>query len=238
MRFPLIASVPLILLVSVVTYLISSHDTPSPSLAPQPRDLADEAMQLLYAKRDEKFIVRIKTTTFSKQDLQRILWAACRIGDLEAVHVLLKKGTPPDSDSLSASVAPSHPSIVKTLLAAGAKPAVSSGDSSSTLAYAVGGGSLDIIKMLIKHGAAVDEPSVWPRRWKDERGRGHAVREIWTPLQIAAFQGDLQIVRLLISYGADPLRRSPRKQNALDLARIAKAKQVEQYLQKTMKERA
>ncbi len=122
-------------------------------------------------------------------------------GDLDAIRALL--GDPAGFPNVSAGVAfgscltyaiyHGPASLVSMMLELGADPNVDDGDGFSPLIAALTGGSAqadvaEVVEALIAHGADVDRRGV----------NGYA------PLHIAAERGDLAMVDLLISHGADP----------------------------------
>jgi ankyrin repeat protein len=126
---------------------------------------------------------------------------AFRDGDLDAIRVLL--GDPGGFPNVSAGVtfgscltyaiAHGPASLVSMMLELGADPNVDDGDGFPPLIAALTGASaqadvVELVEDLIAHGADVDQRGV----------NGYA------PLHIAAEQGDLAMVDLLVSHGADP----------------------------------
>lgn len=126
---------------------------------------------------------------------------AFRVGDLDAIRGLL--GDPEGFPNVSAGVAfgpcltyaihHGPAALVTTMLKLGSDPNVDDGDGFSPLIAALTGGSAqadvaELVEALIAHGADVDQRGV----------NGYA------PLHIAAAQGDLAMVDLLMSHGADP----------------------------------
>ena len=126
---------------------------------------------------------------------------AFRDGDLDAIRALL--GDPERFPDVSAGVAfgscltyaiyHGPASLVTTMLELGADPNEDDGDGFPPLIAALTGGPAqaevaDLVEALLAHGANVDQRGV----------NGYA------PLHIAAEQGDLAMVDLLLSHGADP----------------------------------
>ncbi len=126
---------------------------------------------------------------------------AFRDGDLDAIRALLggPEGFPDVSagdafgSCLAYAVYHGPASLVSTMLELGADPNVDDGDGYPPLIAALTGGSAqadvrDLVELLLAHGADVDRRGV----------NGYA------PLHVAAEQGDLAMVDLLMSHGADP----------------------------------
>ena len=126
---------------------------------------------------------------------------AFRDGDLDAISALL--GDPEGFPNVSAGMAfgsclayaiyRGPASLVSTMLELGADPNVDDGDGYPPLIAALTGGSAqadvrELVDLLLGHGADVDRRGV----------NGYA------PLHVAAEQGDLVMVDLLVSHGADP----------------------------------
>jgi ankyrin repeat protein len=67
---------------------------------------------------------------------------------------------------------------------------------------AVGGRSVDVVKLIVEAGAPIDG--------KQDKG--------FTPLQAAAHQGNLAVTRLLLAHGADPKLQNDEGKSAIGLA--------------------
>ncbi len=126
---------------------------------------------------------------------------AFRAGDLDAIRALLGEleGFPNVragdgfGSGLVYAVYHGPASLVSAMLELGADPNVDDGDGYPPLIAALTGGSAqvdvrELVELLLAHGADVDRRGV----------NGYA------PLHVAAEQGDLVMVDLLMSHGADP----------------------------------
>lgn len=124
-------------------------------------------------------------------------------GDTEAVKGLLSQGEdvnaisvlPTDKQyrryrctALTAAVERNHVSLIELLLTAGSDPNVSIEHGDTALVLAVQNHSLDIADMLLRNGANVNQMS--PYQTTD-------------PLQRACYDGNSEMVDLLLSHGAD-----------------------------------
>lgn len=98
-----------------------------------------------------------------------------------------------------------HPAAARLLLASGADPSQSArnGTRVAPLHSAVAGGSVEIVRELLAHGADVHA--------RQEGG--------FTPLHSAGGEGRDEMVRLLLSHGADPTAKDDAGKTPADLAR-------------------
>lgn len=98
-----------------------------------------------------------------------------------------------------------HPAAARLLLASGADPSLAArnGTRVAPLHSAVAGGSIEIVRELLAHGADVHA--------RQEGG--------FTPLHSAAGEGRDEMVRLLLSHGAGRAARDDAGRTAADLAR-------------------
>jgi ankyrin repeat protein len=149
-------------------------------------------------------------------------------GDAEAVAALLEKGAHPNDHPVGA-VTP--------------------------LMFAVDGGSLPVGRLLLQHGADANayegQTTEGSALLRAVRGRGRKTPNIGivealldsgaevnvrdryyghTPLMTAAGFGNLPLVRLLVSRGADPTLRAKNGMTALDRARLSKCCEVADFL--------
>jgi hypothetical protein len=117
-----------------------------------------------------------------------------------------------------------HPSIVRFALSHGTDANMRTQDArcafSTVLFDAAAGKEQDSVRALIEHGADVNavvtapapcQPPPYAAHQRDYRG--------WTPLMMAAAQGRIATVKLLVAHGARPFYRTPNGQSALSLAR-------------------
>lgn len=159
------------------------------------------------------------------------LISAVKAGDLETVAHLLDGGAQPDmilddtwETPLLVAASNGFLEIVKLLLARGANPNMSDKYGWSPLSCVQVKGFLDIVKVLEEHGAtyAADEG---PRLLNNaaEHGNLEGVKYLieekgvpldqqtgysgWTPLHSAACGGHIEVVRYLLSRGADPYKK-------------------------------
>lgn len=146
-----------------------------------------------------------------------LLIIAARNGNLELLDFLLrnranilKKNKYGDS-ALMAAAFRGHAAVVERLLDA---KAATAGDGWTALHYAAYAGYEEIIRLLVKHGAALD--AVAPN------GQ--------TALMLAASNGKLDAVKLLIDADADMDLKDPKGASALTLARAADHSAIVEYL--------
>jgi ankyrin repeat protein len=107
--------------------------------------------------------------------------------------------------------------MVALLLARGARIEVWGEDGEGPLHEAALGGSVEVITLLLDHGAAIDAP---------DRESGA------TPLMIAASLGRTNAVAVLLRRGANPVLRDHAGHTALDRALKAENSEVVKLLQK------
>lgn len=139
-----------------------------------------------------------------------VLLVAAHHGALEAVEVLVRHGVPVDSRNkigdtpLIRAVAKGHLRVVEWLLDAGAKVDALGRYSGTALRTAIGLRRAVIVKLLLERGA--DPGFVGPDEWPWEGG---------TPLMVAAKEGDLGIVELILQHGVDLAVRDKEDRTAL-----------------------
>ena len=151
-------------------------------------------------------------TDYAKESLAEApLYVAVVRGDINEVDRLLKDGVSPNQTAmlgrtaLIAAVGGDHPLIAKRLLDAGADPEQRNNYGWAPLHHAISPSSanLDMIEILVRHGANVDVTD----------------RHLRTPLHRAAQFGHVEAVRLLLRLGADPGARDENGWTPLDRAR-------------------
>jgi ankyrin repeat protein len=142
------------------------------------------------------------------------IFEACAAGDLERVRELVSaqpeliEAVSDDGFTpLALAARFGRREVVAFLLDQGASPQSETHDPLhlSPLHTAVAAGEIEIARLLLEHGAAVNE----------------AQAEGLTPLHVAAQNGDLAMVELLLAYGADPLARDSEGQTPIELAKAA-----------------
>lgn len=130
------------------------------------------------------------------------LLTALIMGRMEIFELLLDAGANPNAfderqvGPLQLAIMAGHDTdVVARLLEAGADPDTGNeGDESSMLsplASAAATGNLELVELLLAHGASIDGPAV----------SGH---QGITPLYTAAMSGSVEVVDLLLDRGADP----------------------------------
>jgi len=153
------------------------------------------------------------------------IFDAAAIGRLDRVREILE-----ESPELIEAIAPDgfqplglacffgQEEVVAYLLEAGAKLDSASHNPMKVMPLhsAVAAGSLEITRLLLKHGAPVNEPQA----------------DNFTPLHAAAQNGDIEIVRLLLEAGADPYLRDADGKTAIDLAREGNFTDIVQLLER------
>jgi len=151
-------------------------------------------------------------TNYVKRTLAEApLYVAVVRGDINEVDRLLKDGVSPNQTAtlgwtaLIAAVVRDHPLIAKRLLDAGADPEQRNNYGWAPLHHAIrpSSANLDMIEILVRHGANVDVTD----------------RHLRTPLHRAAQFGHVEAVRLLLRLGADPGARDENGWTPLDRAR-------------------
>ena len=175
-------------------------------------DMMEKDIELDFSKKPEQTRVVIHAWPYSA------LMTAIRDGNTEEAGKLLAEGYDPDTSyngftALEAAVRekslylPERISIVGMLLDAGADVnyAGETGDGSLALLYAARDGYIDIVRLLLEKGAAVD--AGLSLEWYDGSGKSH--REYYTPLGEAVERGYTDIVTVLLEAGADVYASEP-----------------------------
>jgi hypothetical protein len=145
---------------------------------------------------------------------QTLLHEAAMVGEAELAAVLIRSGADPDAKEAEGHT-PLYRAVTgdvaRLLLAAGATVDVASSPTRGTaLHQAARRGYASVAQALLAHGATIDA-----RDAKEQ-----------TPLRRAVNCRQLQIVRLLVQHGADPLAADRRGVTPLDAARTAPMKQA------------
>ncbi|KAF6793813.1 ankyrin repeat protein [Colletotrichum musicola] len=145
-----------------------------------------------------------------------LLWIASAWCHQSLVNYLLQNDADVDwSDvngvsPLDVAIAQGHRNVARSLLQKGASTG-GEGEMGmqSSLQVAVGKGDVDMVQLLLTHGA---NPNVSPVRMAAERGhldilkilRDHGVDVPWTPLGLATLSGCTVTVKTLLDEGSDP----------------------------------
>ena len=139
------------------------------------------------------------------------LQVSAQCGNSDAVQILLDKGADPDKAELD-EYGPLHMAalmgykdVVKMLLDAGANPNKEAGEGNTALLVAAEKECKEVAKVLLEGGADPNVAQV-------DNGR-------WTALHHAAYEGDIEMVQLLVDYGADPDAEDENGETALHFAR-------------------
>ncbi|MYT96833.1 MULTISPECIES: ankyrin repeat domain-containing protein [unclassified Streptomyces] len=144
----------------------------------------------------------------STEDIRRRLNQAAAGNDIENISALIAVGVSPDSRSpiddrtpLDLAVWNNHPDAVEILLNAGADPEAAIGEYRETTAlrYAAPRRMVAVAEKLLTAGARPD----------GRLDEGQA-----TPLMLAAAQGDLEMMQLLLEHGASSNSSSPKELDA------------------------
>jgi hemoglobin len=145
---------------------------------------------------------------------QSLLHDAALAGEAVLAAVLIRSGADPDAKEAEGHTPlyrASTGDVARVLLAAGATVDVASGPTRGTaLHQASRWGYVSVAQALLDHDATIDA--------RDAKGQ--------TPLRRAVNCRQLQIVRLLVQRGADPLAADRRGVTPLDVARTAEMKKI------------
>lgn len=133
------------------------------------------------------------------------LLTAVKLNDIPAAEALFAKGMDVNTTDRGANtllmlaVRETHTDMVKRLLQRQAKVAAKNGYGESALMLAAAKGNLEIVKLLIGSGAAVNQTG-------------------WNALIYAAWQGKTEVLKYLLEKGADINAVSPNGVSALMMA--------------------
>ncbi|MFH9863568.1 ankyrin repeat domain-containing protein [Streptomyces sp. NPDC017202] len=137
-------------------------------------------------------------STLEVKNVARVLRQAAASGDAQQVAEVLASGVSPDlretdrsRTALDQAVWNNHPDVVRVLLAAGSDPDAKMGEYHETYAlrYAAPRSMHEVAQHLLDAGARPDGP---------------VGTDQTTPLMLAAAQGDVGMVRMLLDRGASP----------------------------------
>jgi ankyrin repeat protein len=163
---------------------------------------------LSYEDDSERQLEEYLATSSSR--VSSCLQLACLHGDINAVQDILSRGEDINAyecwiyekyghparvsiTALHASIQGGHIKIAELLLVNGADPNVNTTNWDTPLVMAVRKKDIGFVRLLLRHGADVDQISVYPYSpWTGV-----------TALQRACCQGDSQIVSVLLDHGAD-----------------------------------
>ncbi len=127
------------------------------------------------------------------------------------------------SKELATAVMKNNVATAETLLAAGANPnapvEIVPGFPTTYLVTAAGNGSLDLVRILLKHKAQVNQPDGFKT----------------TALMAAAGKGNKALVELLLASGADARAKDDDGKDALALAKEGGSKEVITILEQKLK---
>lgn len=142
---------------------------------------------------------------------------ATRVADylITSGKVSLEATNPQSETALMLAAFKNQPAVADRLLERGAEVNRSGW---TALHYAASSGATDIVKALLKRGAAVDAPS--PNNT--------------TPLMMAARSDHAEAARVLVAAGADPTRANQSDLTAADYARRANDEELEGWLRQQM----
>ncbi len=173
-----------------------------------------------------------------------LLWAA-HWDDVEIVNALLRAGADPnaaDDHGVTPLMRASENAgidVARALLEAGANPNLAQGSGLTALMLAAGTGSRDVVRALLAHGADVNAMThgsgVTALMWAVEAPHPNVVHILlesaadvsvsskkgFTPLLLAARNGDVELARLLLAAGADVNQPGSDGTHALPLAIIS-----------------
>ena len=197
----------------------------------------------------------------AKKASTALMFAAER-GFVEIVKTLLAQGANLNHQNkygfaaLHAAASNNHAEVVKLLLEKGAQVDPRDELGQTPLYFAAERGYLEVVRLLVARGADVHQPSKkgWPPLYAATSGNFPEVVKFLiehgakvnvtspqgthSPLLIAAFNNNPEMVRLLLAAGADPAAKlsgshaSHRNQTALDIARKQGNQAIVDLLQK------
>lgn len=147
---------------------------------------------------------------FTARGVKLDLFEACASGDLERVRHFIAEApaqqfSPDGFSALGLAVFFGHAAIARLLVERGADVNAPSRNSIlvAPLHSAVAAGSLELVKLLLEHGADADPVEFLGA----------------TPLHSAAAMGSVDIIEVLLAHGADTAKRTKDGKTAAELAR-------------------
>jgi uncharacterized protein len=135
-------------------------------------------------------------------------------GDLEVVRALLAKGANPNINGMGVT-----PFLVAAGVNAGAVSPPATGLAKDWSAGAPP--NMEIMELLLRHGANVNDQVTGTLTYSMRVTRAPSANEGRTALHIAAMDGKPDLVKYLLSKGANPELRDPGGKRAIDLAGTA-----------------
>ena len=196
------------------------------------------------------FVTLVLSSAGAAAGVYEDLMNALAIDDRATVEALLKKGVDPDTVSpkgdplVLIAVREGKLEVLKTVLAHRPKVNARNALGETALMHAAIRGRMDMVKLLLESGAAVNQPGWTPliyaaagnqpdiARLFIERGANvnAAAENGTTALMMAAREGHLPVVLLLMEKGADINHRSPFGWTALGVAESRNRKDVAEIL--------
>lgn len=165
--------------------------------------------------------------------------AMAKKGDVEIVHMLHQAGSPIDLPDGSSGDTPiiramlsGHIDIAEYLAKAGIDPMKVNRFGVSAFVVASGVGSSAILDAMIKSGAPVNFRQKLPDMMAKE---GREVIDGVTPLMVAAFSGEIDLIESLLKNGADPSLVDQKGRNAYSYAIFGKNPTIEPKMRELSK---
>src|SRR5260370_5496770 len=159
----------------------------------------------------------------SKQGRTPLVIAAAHDGNIEVIRLLIKKGADLKapgpggaSAALIAAADANDTAVVRLLLEQAADAKAKTPTGSTALIAAAGHGNLEVVKLLLAHGADVNTQSS-PASDRPVKNGAIAIGNL-TPLLLAVTSGSPETVQLLLDKGADVNARDVRGMTPLMLA--------------------
>jgi len=148
------------------------------------------------------------------------------------VKRLLAAGAPVEPAALGAACARGHFALVALLLEAGAD-VNGQRPSDAPLVEAASGGQTKMLQWLLKHGAKLEKRGAPALHMAANNGHAQTLRYLirlgvrvnqrdkygWTPLMTAAWYGNVEAAKVLLSAGADPSLATREGKTSLQMAR-------------------
>jgi ankyrin repeat protein len=153
----------------------------------------------------ESLLLRGADPNYFREGGTSVLGQSVRSENIACVRVLLRHGANPNGTGkgdapLHTAIWHGYTDIVTLLLEAGADVEGWNDQYDAPLPQAVSLGRVDIARQLLLRGANPNTP--WTQGVKDPR------KASWTPLHYAVRRDEPEMARLLLSFGADPMRET------------------------------